>query len=355
MTVTRAQHRDDVHFLRAGDGVPITLIRVRGEAKPTRTPVLLVHGIGMRAEMFRPPAVRSLVDVLLDEGWDVWLLNWRGSLDLDPIPWTLDDVARWDLPAAAAEITRHTGASTIRVVAHCAGAAATSMAVVAGLLPEVDTVIANGLSLHLVLPRFSRFKLQTVRPLLQRFEPYVDAAWGDGPEEFVPLITRSAVRLWHTECRNPTCNMASFAIGSGSHALWLHANLDDTTHDWLRHEFGKIPMSAYHQLAVSAKAGQLVSVTRTADLPSRFADAPPRTQARFVLVTGEQNRTFLPAGQRMTHQWLNQHRPGLHGLYVLPGYSHGDIFIGRRAHVDAFPLMLEELSATDRGAGASAA
>lgn len=343
MTITRARHRDEVTFLRAGDGVPITLIHVRGDAEPTTGPVLLVHGVGMRAELFRPPAVRSLVDVLLDEGWDVWLLNWRGSIDLDPLPWTLDDVARHDLPAAVTEITRQTGASTVKVVAHCAGAAATSMAAVAGLLPEVDTIVANGLSLHLVLPPFSRFKLRALRPLLQRFEPYIDAAWGDGPENLVPLVTRSAVRLWHTECRNPTCNMASFAIGSGPHALWLHANLDEATHEWLRHEFGKIPMSAYHQLAVSAKAGQLVSVARAGGLPERFADASPRTQARFVLVTGEQNRTFLPAGQRATHQWLSGHRPGLDSLYVLPGYSHGDIFIGRRAHLDVFPLLLEEL------------
>ena len=343
--ITRARHRDDVHFLRAGDGVPLTLIRVGGDAEPVRGPVLLVLGIGMRAEFFRPPAIRSLVDVLLDEGWDVWLLNWRGSIDLDPMPWTLDGVARHDLPAAVAEIGAQTGAATIKVVAHCVGAAAVSMAAVAGLLPEVDTIVANGLSLHVVLPPFSRFKLNTLRPVLRRFEPYIDAAWGDGPENLVPLITRSAVRLWHTECRNPTCNMACFAIGSGSHALWVHANLDDATHEWLRHEFGKIPMSAYHQLAVSAKAGQLVSVTRASNLPLRFADAAPKTGARFALFTGDQNRTFLPVGQRATHDWLTWHRPGSASLHVLPGYSHGDLFIGSRAHLEVFPPILDELNA----------
>lgn len=343
--VTRALHHDDVHFLRAGDGVAITLIRVGGDAEPSRGPVLLVHGIGMRGEFFRPPGIRSLVDVLLEDGWDVWLLNWRGSLDLDPLPWTLDDVARHDLPAAVAEVRRHTGAGTVKVVAHCTGAAAASMAAVAGLLPEVDLIVANGLSLHLVLPPFSRFKLRTVRPVLRRFEPYIDAGWGDGPESFVPLVTRSAVRLWHTECRNPTCNMASFALGSGPHALWLHSNLDDITHEWLRHEFGKIPMSAYHQLAVSASAGQLVSVTHADNLPARFTERPPRTQARFVLVTGEQNRTFLPASQRASHDWLNRQRPGAASLHLVPGYSHGDIFIGRRAHQEVFPLILDELNA----------
>mgnify|MGYP001480210383 CR=1 FL=1 len=342
--ITRAGHRDEVHFLSAGDGVALTLIRVHGRAEPTKGPVMLVHGVAMRAEAFRPPGIRSLVDVLLDEGWDVWLLNWRGSIDLDPLPWVLDRVARHDLPAAVAEIRRSSGAPTVKVIAHCAGAGASSMAAVAGLLPEVDLIIANGLSLHVALPGFSRFKLRTVRPVLQRFEPFVDAGWGDGPENLVPWLTRSAVRLWHTECRNPTCNMACFAIGSGSHALWMHANLAESTHDWLRHEFGKIPMSLYHQLAVSAKAGQLVSVTEEEGLPSRFADAPPKTDARFVLLAGDQNRTFLPAGQRATHDWLNRARPGSSTLHVIPGYSHGDIFIGRRAHRDVFPLILEELN-----------
>lgn len=342
--ITRARHRDEVHFLTAGDGVPLTLINVRGRTEPSKGPVLLAHGVGMRAEVFRPPAIRSLVDVLLEDDWDVWLLNWRGSLDLDPLPWTLDDVARHDLPSAVARVREQTGAATVKVVAHCAGAGAATMAAVAGLLPEADTIVANGLSLHVALPGFSRFKLRTVRPLLQRFEPYVDAAWGDGPENVVPFLTRSAVRLWHTECRNPTCNMACFAIGSGSHALWLHANLDPVTHDWLRHEFGKIPMSVYHQLSVSAKAGQLVSVTRAGDLPSRFAEAPPRTRARFLLLAGDQNRTFLPAGQQATHDWLNQHRSGSSTLRVIPGYSHGDIFIGRHAHRDVFPLILQELN-----------
>lgn len=348
MTTTRADHRDEAHFLRADDGVPLTLIRVRTAAEPTKPPVLLVHGIGMRGEAFRPPAVRSLVDALLEDGWDVWLLNWRGSLDLDPLPWTLDDVAAYDHPAAVRHILEQTGADSVKVVAHCAGAASVSMAAVAGLLPEVDTILANGISLHVALPPFSRFKLHSLRPLLQRSEPYVDAGWGDGPERLVPFLTRTAVRLWHTECANPTCNMASFAIGSGRHALWLHTNLDDATHDWLRHEFGKIPMSAYHQLARSDLAGQLVSVTSREGLPARYASTAPKTEARFALFAGRENRTFLPAGQRASHAFLNTHRPGKDRLHILPGYSHGDVFIGRLAHAEVFPAMLAELNGGPR-------
>jgi len=59
---------------------------------------------GVRAELFRPPIPRTIVDALLEEGWDVWLLNWRASIDFDPLPWTLCDAAVHDYPIAVRHI-----------------------------------------------------------------------------------------------------------------------------------------------------------------------------------------------------------------------------------------------------------
>ena len=341
----RRTHRDTVHFIEAADGAALTAIRVRGERKPTRGPVLLLHGVGMRAESFRPPAIRSLVDVLLDEGWDVWLGNWRGSIDLPPMPWALDDVARFDVPALVHHVLAQTGSSTLKVVAHCQGAAAASMAVVAGLVPEVDTVIANGVSLHPLVPVFVKAKLHLLRPLVARVEPYVDVAWGDGPERAVSWLARTGVRLAHPECRNPTCNMASFALGAGHPALWRHENLDDITHRWLGGEFGKIPLSWYTQMAMSDRARQYVSVRPHTGLPRGWGGHAPASQARFVLIAGDKNRAFLPASQRATYDYLERHQPGRHTLRIIPGYAHTDVFIGRRAHIDVFPGILTDLGA----------
>jgi pimeloyl-ACP methyl ester carboxylesterase len=340
---TRASQRDEPHFLQAEDGTPLTLIRVHGLREPHRGPVMLVHGVGMRGEFFRAVGIRSLVDVLLDDGWDVWLFNWRGSIDLDPIPWTLDDVALHDHPAAVRHIITATGAPSLRVVAHCQGSTTMSMAVVAGLVPEVSVVVSNGVSLHPFVPLFARTKLHVLRPLIQAREPFVDIAWGDGPEEGLHRLTRSAVRLWHVECGNPACNMASFALGSGHPALWLHSNLADATHDWLRNEFGKVPMSFYAQLAASNRAGQLVSIRPGGPIPRRYASGPPKSRARFALFTGAHNRAFLPVSQRATHAFLERHQPGRHSLTVLPGYGHADVFVGKRAHHEVFPRMLAEL------------
>lgn len=337
--------RDEVHFLRTGDGVTLTLIRVRRDDAPTRGPVLLVHGAGMRAESFRPRGVRTLVDALLNDGHDAWMLNWRGSIDLDPLPWTLDDVALHDLPAAVRHILEETDAASLRIVAHCAGAAAASMASVAGLLPEVDVIVANGVSLHPVVPPAARAKLRILRPLMSGRHPFIDIAWGDGPEKGAPRLTRTLVRAWHVECGNGTCNMASFALGAGHPALWRHANLAPTTHDWLQSEFGKVPMAYYAQLAASERAGQFVALADDPRLPRRFADAPPVGQARFALYAGAHGRAFLPAAQRASLAFLQRHQPERHTLRELPHYGFADVFLGARAHADVFPRILADLAA----------
>jgi len=52
--------------VRARDGFEMNLINVRGSGRPEKGPVLLVHGAGVRANIFRAPSGRTLVDSLLD-------------------------------------------------------------------------------------------------------------------------------------------------------------------------------------------------------------------------------------------------------------------------------------------------
>ena len=152
--------------------------------------------------------------------------NWRGSIDLPRCPGRSTTSPATTSPRSCSTSWPQTGAATVKVVAHCQGAAAISMAAVAGLVPEVDTVVVNGVSLHpLVPPASRRSSCTSCGRCCGRGEPYVDVAWGDGPERGVPWLARNAVRLAHVECGNPSCNMASFALGAGHPALWRHENL----------------------------------------------------------------------------------------------------------------------------------
>ena len=90
----------------------IHVVRTGGAPSPTRGPVLLVHGAGVRANIFRAPVEVTLVDALLDDGFDVWLENWRASIDFRPNQWTLDQAAVFDHPAAVRTVLDHSGRTT---------------------------------------------------------------------------------------------------------------------------------------------------------------------------------------------------------------------------------------------------
>ncbi|MET7458006.1 alpha/beta fold hydrolase [Streptomyces sp. NPDC005574] len=341
---TRRDHITEVQPFTARDGRPLTVVHVRGRYPPYRGPVLVVHGAGVRAELFRPPLPRTLVDALIDDGWDVWLLNWRASIDLDPVPWTLDEAAAYDHPAAVAHVLAATGADRLKAVVHCQGSTSFMMAAVSGLLPEVDTVVSNAVSLHPVVPALSHFKIHWVAPAVARVLPHLSPAWGDRPEGLVAGCVAGFVRTTHRECRNGVCRMVSFTYGSGRPALWSHANLDEATHDWIRGEFAEVPMTFFAQMDACVRAGRLVATGQVEGLPHSFADRPPQTDARFALLAGEDNRCFLADSQRRTHAFLQRHRPGRDSLHVLPGYGHLDVFLGRRAATDTYPLILQELT-----------
>lgn len=333
----------DVLPLTAGDGQPLSLVHVTSPREPTRGPVILVHGSGVRAEIFRPPLPRTLVDALLDDGYDVWLLNWRASIDFDPVPWTLDDAAVYDYPPAVEHVLKATGADTLKAVVHCQGSTSFTMAAVAGLLPQVDTVISNAVSLHPVIPRFARWKITHLTQLIARFSPYLSPAWGYRSSGSFSRGIRTLVRASHHECDNAVCKMVSFTYGSGRPALWSHENLDEATHDWIAGEFAEVPMTFFAQMARSVQAGHLVPLGEVPGLPGSLVDQAPQTDARFVFLAGQDNLCFLPESQQRSYEFFSRHRPGRDALHVLPGYGHLDVFFGQHAWRDTYPLILEEL------------
>jgi hypothetical protein len=341
---TRADHRTELHTFSALDGRPLTLLNVRGRYEPTRGPLVVVHGAGVRAELFRPPLPRTFVDAAIDEGWDVWLLNWRASIDLEPTSWTLDDAAAYDHPAAVRHVLEATGADRAKAVIHCQGSTSFMMSAVAGLLPEVDTVVSNAVSLHTVVPRLSTMKIGWMAPVVARLLPHVSPAWGNRPQGFLQRSIVGFVRATHHECDNTVCKMVSFTYGSGWPALWSHDNLDVATHEWIRGEFAEVPMTFFAQMNRCIRAGHLVPVSDRAGLPSSYVAQPPQTDARFVLLAGEDNKCFLPESQARTFEFLAQHRPGRDALHRIKGYGHLDVFLGKNAAHDTYPLILEELA-----------
>jgi hypothetical protein len=205
-------------------------------------------------------------------------------------------------------------------------------------------IVSNAVSLHPVVPEFSNFKIRFLLPLLTPFTRYLNPQWGEvAPSAFARLI-RAVVNLTHHECDNPVCKQVSFTYGTGFPALWRHENLSAETHNWIRQQFAHVPLSFYHQMRRCLQAKHLVSVLPGQALPSSFVSAPPRTQARVAFFTGRLNQCFLAESQQRTYDYFNQLRPGFHALHVLDQYSHLDMFFGKDAARDVFPLMIQELN-----------
>jgi pimeloyl-ACP methyl ester carboxylesterase len=344
-TSTSATTDEVVPFVTA-DGRAGNVVHVVGDKAPVRGPVILVHGAGVRANIFRAPVDVNLVDDLVANGFDVWLENWRASTDLPPTEWTLDDAALYDHPAAVRTVLDRTGAPSCQAVIHCQGSTSFMMSAVAGLLPEVDTIVSNAVSLHPVVPSFARWKITSLTKIMSRLTRYLDPQWGIRADGAVPKAIVGAVELSHHECDNTVCKMVSFTYGAGHPALWSHANLNDDTHEWLKGEFKKVPLSFFLQMEECIKAGHLVSVRGHPELPLDYIAQAPATDARMALFAGSDNLCFLPVSQERTFAWFDGHARGAHSLHVLPRYGHLDVFMGRRAATDVFPLIRSELGQT---------
>ncbi|MGV3585384.1 MAG: alpha/beta fold hydrolase [Adhaeribacter sp.] len=328
----------------AGDGFGCSLIHVKGIKAPEKGPVLLVHGAGVSASIFLAPVNKNIVQFLLEAGYDVWLENWRASIDFAPNKWTLDQAALYDHPAAVKKVVEITGAPKIKAIIHCQGSTSFMMSVVAGLVPQVSNIVSNAVSLHPVVPDFSRFKLSFMVPVMKQLTEYLNPQWGLQAPTLTAKMVNTLVQLTHHECQNSVCKQVSFTYGSGFPALWRHENLNEETHEWIKSQFASVPMTFYKQIARSVKEGHLMSVEHKKELPESFVETAPATEARISFFAGGKNLCFLPDSQIRSFKYFDDLRQGFHALRVLPDYSHLDVFIGKNADKDVFPLMLQELS-----------
>jgi hypothetical protein len=328
----------------ADDGKELRLTQIRSAAKhPVKGPVLLVHGAGVRGKIFAAPVETNFIQYLAEHGYDVWVEDWRASIDLPPNAWTLDQAAVFDHPAAVRTVAEQTGADRVKAVIHCQGSTSFLMSAMAGLVPKVDVIVSNAVSLHTIIPAWARFKITYVAPLASRIIPFLNPQWGLHAPNLPAKVIDLAVKAFHHECNNPVCKWSSFTYGSGFPTLWRHENLDVATHEWIKQEFGAVPFTFFKQMARCVSHGHLVSIDHNEKLPDDFAAQPPRTDARFAFFTGELNACFLADSQRRTYEQFDAWHPGRHSLHVIPKYGHLDVFIGCRAAHDTYPLMLAEL------------
>jgi hypothetical protein len=333
-------HLFDLYPFTSCDGFKCNLWRLQTNKKTPKGPVLLVHGAGVSSNIFNAPNEKNLLDALSEDGYDVWLENWRGSTLCANNEWNLDIVANYDHPAAVKEVCRHTGYSTIKAIIHCQGSTSFMISAVRGLLPQVTTIVSNAVSLHPVVSFASRVKINTLVPVVKPITNYLNPHWGDDAPNFKAKLFRSLVNLTHWENDTTVGKFVSFTYGVGHPALWELDNLTNTTKNWIRGEFGYVPMSFFDHITKCIAAGTLVS----SDGEINYGITKPKTSARFAFFAGKLNKCFKSESQVNTYNYFDSLNPGYHKLYIYDTYSHLDIFMGKNAYTDIFPAMIYELN-----------
>ncbi len=335
-------HQFETIEFDAHDGVKCNLKHLINE-NTSKGPVLLVHGAGVRANIFNPPTQQNLIFQLANDGYDVWLENWRGSIDLKPNHWDLDQVALNDHPAAVKKVVEITGRNEIKAIIHCQGSTSFMISAVLGLVPEVKTIISNAVSLHPVVSSYSIVKIDYYLPFVKLIYQYLNPAWGLHAPDFKAKVLRLLVAATHWEKDTLVGKFVSFTYGAGFPALWLLENLDEKTMDWIQYEFAEVPLTFFDHIKKCIHKGVLMPFD-PAHRNNTYLDAPPKTNARIILFGGEQNLCFHPESQRNTFNYLETINPGYHALHMLDGYSHLDVFLGKNANKEVFPIMINELN-----------
>jgi hypothetical protein len=113
--------------------------------------------------------------------------------------------------------------------------------------------------------------------------------------------------------------------------------------------FGEISTEPFLQLAQIVRYGRAVD----AGGGNTYMDKPENIDIPIDFLAGGQNRIFLPETTLRTLRWLRAtHKDAPNTMFtrqVFEEYAHMDMFIGKRAHQDVFPYLLERLQARSGG------
>ena len=334
-----------IYPLRTEDGVSLRLTRYCGGNKG---PVLLVHGLGVASSIFSTDMIdTNLVEYLVANDYDVWLLDYRVSILLPSAadPSNGDQIAHFDYPAAIARIRSETGADSVQAVVHCYGATTFFMAMLAGL-EGVRSIVCSQIATDIVIPTATAVKTGLHLPSFLEFLG-VDSLTARLPADGGSIFTRlydkaldlNAMVEAQGRCNNETCHRITFMYAS----LYRHNRLNDLLHSNLDELFAEANIETLEHLAVMCRAGKLVDV----DGNDVYLPHLERLKVPILFISGEDNECYLPESTKRTYDKLCQ-RFGSeqYRRVAIPGYAHIDCIFGYRADVDVFPLMLSHLEQT---------
>jgi choline dehydrogenase-like flavoprotein len=359
----------EVHNFDGEPGKALCLTRFNGGGKG---PVILAPGFGVTASSFIMTTTPvNLTEYLCDQGYDVWLFDYRGSpaLKATQEPFTIDDIATKDWPAAIKQVNDATG-KDVQIIAHCVGSMSLLMHLLKGAT-GIKSVVSSQTTLHPVTSWMNYAKADVhlasvlmhgapksmdgiidklglpaaITDLLKNGMPTVNMAPApttEGTPEYMreKIIDTMMFNVpfpGEEPCQNPVCHRVFGVFG----ASYVHDQLNEDTHNALRDVFGEVSSTPFLQLAAIMRAGRAID----ADGHDSYMDTPESITQPVDFIAGSRNQIFYPETSLRTYNWLLKNHPdggdGQFTRQVFPTYAHMDLFIGKTAEQDIFPTLLE--------------
>lgn len=343
----------------AGVFLPVTRY-YRGK-RPERGPVLLIHGLGASGNQFcttRVPA--NLAQHLAARGFDVWVAELRTSIALPSSAdqWTIDEVARLDVPRIVDTVLEKSNARQLDVVAHCIGSAMFCSAVLDGRLQrqsgesKVRSAVLLQVGPLVTLSKGSRLRALAIAPLRGLLPArHLDFSVDDRAGWLESLVDRLLNTYpypreearhhrpgWGGRHGRHIANCNRWAAIDGR--MISHRQLSDDMLAGLGEVLGHAGITTWQQTLQYAVLERLTdwhggNCYVTAENIGRFFTFPVR------FLHGAENDVFAPLTAWRSQELLRR----VHGrrfpaeVVMLPGYSHLDPLIGKAADLDVFPYV----------------
>lgn len=338
-------------------------LRLRRYGKRGGPRVLLLHGANTSGDAFT--LQDGLAHYLRDQGLDVWVLDWRGSVHVmshlrerplfdsmaaERAVYSMERVGEEDIASALDVIEYLTGDDApCAILGFCVSAGALALGVAKGLFkpPKVSRIVLMTLGLFYQVPWDSRIKNQeylldrigAYYPDLRAIDPLLPEEW---PKELDDTFKRWP-QSWFAPGNNKLFNRLTFMYGEPFSPPAVPDSLD------LSKLFGPLHLGLYCQSVQWVRDGyprELRSLAKSGDT----MDAQRHFGGMHVtLIGGSENRLWHRDSIDLMYEWLRRLPENAGGprctKRVLSGYAHLDLFWGKNAPRDVYGYILEAVQA----------
>ncbi|MCP4522260.1 MAG: choline dehydrogenase [Cytophagales bacterium] len=331
----------EIFDVTTDDNYHIRLTRYNGGDKAS---VMLAHPFNSCGRLWNVDTIdTNLVEYLYASGYDVWLLDYRLSIDL---PYTkeqmnLDQIAQYDFPAAAKKIKEVAGVEKVHVVSHCVGSLTAQMAVLKGCT-DIGSVAAFQVSLFPESPLQVMLKTELRVPtLLKKIGIGSLNAYTDADASFWEKVYNRSLKVygaaWGYDSDSAVYNRLTFMFGP----QYEMKNVNELTNTTLHETFGIANMTTYTQLTKMLREERFVDhYGEDTYIPevSKMKNVP------ITLIAGEKNQVFKAKNVEKAVKYLKKENGGdIYKAVIIDGYGHTDCVVGKNAAYDVYPHILEHL------------